>query len=148
MHKMTPMRFAPLMLRAPLVACAALFVACAAGAPKAVEYDAPLGAEFTAATGKPVRMDGISIVFVKLVEDSRCPKNVTCIWQGEAKVALTALVGANAHELTLSTQPPAAASADVEGFRIELRDVAPYPDATVRRASMDYTVKLRVTRIE
>jgi hypothetical protein len=119
---------------------------CAAKAPPPVHYDAPLGGEFSAALGKPMRMDGISIEFAKVVEDSRCPKNVTCVWQGAATVALTVLVTTDPRELTLSTTPDTAASADVEGYHIELLEVAPYPDATVRRASMDYSVKLRVTR--
>ena len=123
-----------------------LLGACAAKAPPPVRYDAPLGGEFSAAPGKPMRLDGISIEFTKVVEDSRCPKNVTCVWQGAATVALTALVGTNPREFTLSTSPATAASTGIEGFRIELLDLAPYPDATVRRASMDYSVKLRVTR--
>ena len=32
--------------------------------------------------GETVRLDDVAITFVKVVEDSRCPKNVTCIWQG------------------------------------------------------------------
>lgn len=32
--------------------------------------------------GETVRLDDVAITFVKVIEDSRCPKNVTCIWQG------------------------------------------------------------------
>lgn len=29
-----------------------------------------------------VQLGDISLTFVKVLEDSRCPKNVTCVWQG------------------------------------------------------------------
>ena len=32
--------------------------------------------------GETVRLDDVAITFVKVIEDSRCPKNVTCTWQG------------------------------------------------------------------
>ena len=32
--------------------------------------------------GETVRLDDVALTFVKVLEDSRCPKNVTCIWQG------------------------------------------------------------------
>ncbi|QAA82063.1 hypothetical protein EI546_10170 [Aequorivita sp. H23M31] len=41
---------------------------------------------------KSVEIKGISIKFVEVVEDSRCPKGVNCIWAGRAivKVEVTA----------------------------------------------------------
>ena len=134
---MAPMRMATVLV--PL-----MLAACAAKAPAVAKYDAPFGAAFTAVPGKPVRLEGISLEFIRVVEDSRCPKNVTCVWQGAATVALKVLVRAPT-ELTLATAPAETASKVIEGYRIELLDLAPYPDATVRRASMDYAVTLRVT---
>jgi len=32
--------------------------------------------------GETVRLDDVALTFVKVLEDSRCPKNVTCIWEG------------------------------------------------------------------
>jgi hypothetical protein len=34
--------------------------------------------------GETVDFDGVSIKFVEVMEDSRCPKNVDCIWAGRA----------------------------------------------------------------
>jgi hypothetical protein len=137
---MAPMRIAAVLLLLPLVACAPK--------PPVVTYDAPFDAPFTAALGKPVRMEGISLEFTRVVEESRCPKHVTCVWQGAASVALTVLAGEQPKEITLATSPAEAARQRVAGFAVELLDLAPYPDATVRRASMDYLVTLRVTRVE
>ncbi|WP_298313713.1 hypothetical protein [uncultured Aquimarina sp.] len=38
--------------------------------------------------GKKVNFKTKSIQFVKVVEDSRCPTYVTCVWEGQAKVII------------------------------------------------------------
>lgn len=42
--------------------------------------------------GNAINLRGVSIKFLEVVEDSRCPKDVTCIWAGRAivKVEITA----------------------------------------------------------
>lgn len=39
--------------------------------------------------GKTITVDGLNITFNKVLEDSRCPEDVTCIWAGRAKVQVT-----------------------------------------------------------
>ncbi len=41
------------------------------------------------AMGETVVVKGVSIKFIEVVEDSRCPTDVTCIWAGRAKVKVT-----------------------------------------------------------
>lgn len=36
--------------------------------------------------GETVVIKGVSLKFLKVIEDSRCPKDVTCVWAGQAKV--------------------------------------------------------------
>ncbi len=36
--------------------------------------------------GETITIENHQIKFVKVLEDSRCPKDVTCIWAGRAKV--------------------------------------------------------------
>ncbi len=36
--------------------------------------------------GETVLLGDVSIKFIKVLEDSRCPKDVTCVWAGQAKV--------------------------------------------------------------
>ena len=40
--------------------------------------------------GDAVEIGGHEIRFVDVVEDSRCPEDVTCVWEGRAKVRLAA----------------------------------------------------------
>lgn len=39
--------------------------------------------------GKSYRWKNYCLTFTKMLSDSRCPKDVTCIWQGEAKVEIS-----------------------------------------------------------
>jgi hypothetical protein len=36
--------------------------------------------------GQTVNVKNATIKFVKVLEDSRCPKDVTCVWEGRARV--------------------------------------------------------------
>ncbi|MCR9183169.1 MAG: hypothetical protein NXH73_09610 [Flavobacteriaceae bacterium] len=36
--------------------------------------------------GETVQFEDFSITFSKVIEDSRCPSDVTCVWAGQAKV--------------------------------------------------------------
>ncbi len=36
--------------------------------------------------GETVIFEGTTFTFESVMEDSRCPKDVTCVWEGEAKV--------------------------------------------------------------
>jgi hypothetical protein len=100
-----------------------------------------LGDSFTMRPGETGRIDGgIRIAFVGMREDSRCPKTVTCIWQGAATVRFAthrADAAQTPHEFDLATAPESARGTEYQGYRVELLDVA---------ASEPYRVTLRVTR--
>ena len=36
--------------------------------------------------GESITLEGHTVKFVKVLEDSRCPKNTNCIWAGRAKI--------------------------------------------------------------
>jgi hypothetical protein len=36
--------------------------------------------------GQTANIDGVQITFAEVLEDSRCPAKVTCVWEGRAKV--------------------------------------------------------------
>jgi len=40
------------------------------------------------ALGETISIENHQIKFVKVLEDSRCPKDVTCIWAGRARVQI------------------------------------------------------------
>lgn len=38
--------------------------------------------------GETATFEGATFTFESVMEDSRCPKDVTCVWEGEAKVRI------------------------------------------------------------
>lgn len=51
--------------------------------------------------GMTVKLKGISIKFIDVLEDSRCPKDVTCIWAGRAIVKAEVTANGKKEEKTL-----------------------------------------------
>lgn len=125
----------PLLLAISLVACKS------GGAPAA--RVASLGQEIQLAPAEQATFDshGLTVEFVKVVEDSRCPGDVTCVWAGEVKVQLsTRMRAAEAvqHRIT------AGQDATVGEFRITVVQVQPERVSTREISPEEYRVTLKV----
>lgn len=74
----------------------------------------------------------MNVTFKNISEDSRCPKDVNCIWAGVA-VAQVEVMGTATRPVTLqlatmdNTGRNYHNSADFNGYTISLADVNPYP---------------------
>ena len=95
------------------------------------EVEARLGEEFALHIGESIRITGedLRIKFVKVSEDSRCPKDVTCIWEGRVTTVIEILIDSSSQQLELS-QPgltDAPARETHEGYEFTYR-VEPYPE--------------------
>lgn len=114
---------------------------------------ATLGKPVVLAIGQSVRLTDalVTINFVNVGEDSRCPKQVNCFWIGRAVLNFNVQVDDQpAQTMTLSTlhSPDATDIATVQGYRIELTDVQPQrqtPDNPISPAQ--YRATLVVTRV-
>lgn len=83
----------------------------------------------------------LQVEFVRVLDDSRCPTGVTCVWAGEVKVLLSIQIGAAAAvEREITTQQ----AATVDGFRLFLVQVQPERTATREISPEDYRIFLRV----
>ena len=99
----------------------------------------------------PVEDGAIDLTFVRVVEDSRCPANALCYWQGRAVVELQVrhLDGTVTAELLTTAvvqgKQPAALGLAMEGYVLFLHSLTPYPGSG--GAQSDPTVlTVRVTR--
>lgn len=87
---------------------------------------------------------GIVLRLESVVADSRCPVDVTCVWAGEIRLALSVespQSEAPREHFQLSTNAPAAST---RGLRFELLGATPAPRSTTKIAAGDYRVLLRV----
>ena len=105
-----------------------------------------LNREFKLKVGQEavVRPGGLKVRFDGVVEDSRCPEGVNCIWAGNARITVR-LRGAGGRpasvELNTGAEPRRHTHMQYE---VELLDLSPYPKegkATDRRS---YVATLKV----
>ena len=91
----------------------------------------PLNQEVVIENGKTLQnlTEDISITMVSVVEDSRCPTEVDCVWEGDANVRFSFKTGANAHEINLHTtlNPK---DTTIGKFNISLQRLDPHPANT------------------
>jgi hypothetical protein len=104
--------------------------------------EAPLvkpGEEFTLAAGASASIDGRYLVtFEEVPEDSRCPMNARCVWEGNARVALSVLEVRRGERneyhswpLELNTSERFATKRSAGALSVQLRLLDPAPMAGV-----------------
>tara|TARA_R100000935_G_C2834599_1_gene167323 strand:+ start:356 stop:769 length:414 start_codon:yes stop_codon:yes gene_type:complete len=92
-----------------------------------------------------------SIQFKKVISDSRCPKDVTCIWAGEAKVMIAILENGKIIEeklVTLNGQNKIDLSfLDLKDvFSLKALDLIPYPVSTRKIKDSEYSLKIQLNK--
>lgn len=93
------------------------------------------------------------IVRVDSIQDSRCPKNVVCIWAGQAQVNLVLATNtdSSAVKLILSPEKPANRldstniSLNNNSYKVILHEVNPYPGTGT--AGQPQTAVIQVTKL-
>lgn len=108
--------------------------------------DANLNALFTIQVGKTVEIKSERLTITLTdISDSRCPTDVTCVWEGE--IALNLIVkkgGDKSKESSLEIKTSQSSKVLFENYSIELSDVEPYPVSTMEIKKEDYVVNLVV----
>ena len=106
-----------------------------------------LGDTVRVVRGQQAVLDGRRLVvgFSDLLDESRCPANVTCVWQGNAAVRLSLAVQGERSAPVLNTgKEPRAAT--VGSYAVELVNVEPYPGTVPTDVRIAPSVIVRVTR--
>ena len=126
----------------------------AAGTPLDISYipQHPLGRPFQLTIHQPVFVISPGIIlevgFAKLVEDSRCPANVNCIWAGQAKILVEVRDVSygeswDRYELTLGDGP-----VDFDGYSIEFLALDPYPPTPEAGADSEESVHVATLALD
>ena len=95
---------------------------------------------------KTVTRDKLTVKFLAVTEDSRCPEGVDCVWAGNAKVQIKVTGRRGASKIfELNTNlPPRAVK--FEGYEIKLVKLAPYPQAGSKNDENAYTAEFSLTK--
>ena len=122
----------------------ALVPACA-GQP--ANQTADFGQEFILTPGRKVSLadDELVIRFVEVVNDSRCPTGVQCIWAGEVSVKVEIEYQGQAKSMVLTQSGASESASQLLDFKISF-DVQPYPTADKQLKAADYRLSMVVTR--
>lgn len=89
----------------------------------------------------------LTLTFVRLVADSRCPTGVTCVREGDATVLVRVdRPGSAAADLTLHTSGPGSGDVVVDNVLVTLIDVMPYPREDQTPRPEEYRVTLLIRR--
>src|SRR5262245_51715943 len=83
---------------------AALMVTLAACDESLAGPTAPIDQEFVLAAGESSVVETISVRFVRVANDSRCPEDVVCVWSGDAQVQITVTSTNQSKEYDLHTR--------------------------------------------
>ena len=107
------------------------------------------GNEFNLGVNQVANLAGesLTIKFVGIESDSRCPTGSRCFWQGQVKASIT--IEQNGEDLGGFTLIKAvgqsySAIATVAGYEIKLLDVNPYPRQNSKPDVADYVVTLTI----
>jgi hypothetical protein len=70
----------------------------------------PASAGPTAGLGQEASIGGVQVRPLRIVEDSRCPVNAVCVWQGRLRLEaeVDAVGGSETHRTVLGLREPAA----------------------------------------
>lgn len=93
-----------------------------------------------------VKEAGLTVTFAEMVEDSRCPEGVNCIWAGNGKIKITLKKGSHksmSFELNTMTEPKSFA---YQGYEVTLVKLDPYPKHDMPTRKRDYAATLKVTK--
>ncbi len=102
--------------------------------------------------GKLMHFDTVDIKFVEVVTDSRCPKNVSCVWAGEATVLIDIFKdGEKIEQKKLTFDSSSRLQSQIanifasEGLNIGGLDLSPYPVYGEKLEDKDYYIQLMVS---
>lgn len=110
---------------------------------------AMLDRDFKVSYGKEVTVKGsdLKVKFESVVEDSRCPKDVKCVWAGDAKILIRVRRGnREASKMELHTNGQFAQTGKYQQYVIRLVALDPYPTTGVKGKPGDYVATLLIKK--
>lgn len=98
------------------------------------------GSQITTVHGK------LTVKFISVIEDSRCPADAKCVWAGNAKIQISVRSGKRAAktlELNSTLKPQ---SIVYEGYEITFVDLNPKPGVKTRPRLMSSVATISVAK--
>jgi len=98
-----------------------------------------------------IESKNIKLRFLNVTEDSRCPADVVCIWEGQVTVLVNVMrddQNLGDFDLTIRGGDKSLAIKTFDGYSVQLMKVDPYPFASQPTEFTDYVATLLVSELE
>ncbi len=100
-----------------------------------------MGQEKVSRTGR------LTVKFLELIEDSRCPEDVNCVWAGVARIKIRVSKNGKTSDFELNTNQ-GDKPAVFQGHSIALKELIPRQSKTSKYSPSAYTATLAVSRLK
>ncbi|WP_242203759.1 hypothetical protein [Aestuariivivens insulae] len=84
---------------------------------------------------------------LKGISDSRCPSDVVCVWEGNAKANFELHSSLGDEPFELNTHDRFQQDTIINNLKIELINVLPYPISDNETNQSEYSVEIKVTKV-
>ncbi len=88
---------------------------------------------------------GFKICLDSILNDSRCPSGVVCVWEGDAEVGFSIENTDEIKLFRLHTQANFQRDTTINGLKISLESLTPYPADGSEIDQKDYSVEIKVS---
>jgi hypothetical protein len=116
-----------------------------------ISVEAELDSEFILQVNQSAQIESedITITFLSVTADSRCPADVMCVWMGQAEIEVLAQKGDEESIMSLSIGGESTPEESIfDMYLIQLIELAPYPYSTVVINPDEYAATLKITKYE
>ena len=96
---------------------------------------------------KSLARNNLKIKFVSLIEDSRCPEGVRCVWAGNAKIQVRITDSRGRSETFEMNTNMGAKGASFGGYAVNLINLEPQLRANVRINRNAYTATFSINKL-
>lgn len=115
----------------------------------ALESQAQASQRVSLRVGKQKKLSGskLTIKFVSLVEDSRCPIGVNCVWAGNATIKVK-VTNARGESKIVDLNTNLGIKGDIlGGYQFNLESLTPHPKENIRIDKNGYTATFSVQKL-
>jgi hypothetical protein len=143
--------FAMKILNISLLLCSVLFLAACGNKPKASYVNIKPNDFFELKLGNSavIPEEKFKLTFKEVPEDSRCPKYVNCIQEGQIRMVFVANIDGKSQppvELVRKKSDVKPATATVGGYKIQVYDVTPESESGKKINPADYAARMTVKK--
>lgn len=104
------------------------------------------GDELTLGIGESGYIKGLNINFETLLQDSRCPSDVTCVWAGAVEVMVKLVDAKNVSKSEEVKMTSMEAPHIFENYEVSISSVVPVKNSKIEIKPKDYLITFKVSK--